>query len=71
MSTVNYVSNLSKGLYSQTSLIGHRGDETKCSYYGGVPIIEVEFVWNLVSFGPCGLYVNSLRGVPIIEVEFV
>ena len=24
---------------------------------GGVHIIEVEFVWNLVSFGPSGLYV--------------
>ena len=28
-----------------------------CPYYGGVRIIEVEFVWNLVSFGPCGLSV--------------
>ena len=23
-----------------------------CPYYGGVRIIEVEFAWNLVSFGP-------------------
>ena len=28
-----------------------------CTYYGGVRIIEVEFVWNLVSLGPSGLYV--------------
>ena len=32
---------------------------TMCSVRNreGVRIIEVEFVWNLVSFGPCGLSV--------------
>ena len=42
--------------YSRTSY-GHRRDETKCPYYGGVRIIEEEFVWNLVSFEPSELYV--------------
>ena len=30
---------------------------TKCPYYGGLRIIEVEFVWNLDSYRPNGLSV--------------
>ena len=40
--------------YSQTSS-DTEGAKTKSRYYGGVRIIKVEFVWNLVSFGPSEL----------------
>ena len=40
--------------YSQTSS-DTEGAKTKSPCYGGVRIIKVEFVWNLVSFGPSEL----------------
>ena len=55
---------------------GHRMDDwTKYPYYGGVRIMEVEFVWNLVSFAQSELSVIDrcpyYGGVRIKEVEFV
>ena len=44
-------------LLNAKKTLGMRLGMKLCPYYGGVCIVEVEFVWNLVSFGPSGLQI--------------